>query len=126
MKGLLQFSVIATFFILLFTFSCKHKDDEVICTSMFASVGIEVNGMTLDNYYTIRSSTGDTIRITDGLFQNAYTVLNDNYQQILENKQESFKFIGIKSGIKVVDENFVISADKCHISKVSGVNSVTI
>jgi hypothetical protein len=114
------------FVIILISFSCKHNDKDTACTSMFASVSIEVNGGTLDNYYTIRSSTGDTIRITDGVFQNAYTVLNDNYQQMLEDKQETFKFVGVKSGIKVVDENFIISADKCHISKVSGVNSVTI
>ena len=109
----------------LITLSCKRKDD-VACTSLFASVGIEIIGGTLDDYYTIRTSTGDTIRFAGGPFQNSYTVLDDNYQQILENKQEGFKFIGIKSGNKVVDENFIISADKCHISKVSGINSVNI
>ncbi len=112
--------------IILISYSCKHKEADIVCNSMFASVSIEVNGGTLDNYFTIRSSTGDTIRITDGVFQNVYTILNDNYQQMLENKQETFKFVGVKSGIKVVDENFIISADKCHILKVSGVNSVTI
>lgn len=123
MKIILQLSVLASVF---FIFSCTNKDEDVACTSLFASVTIEVNGAALDNYYTIRNSTGDTIRFSDSVFQNLYTVLNDNYQKILENKQETFKFIGIKSGVKVVDENFIISADKCHISKVSGVNSVTI
>jgi hypothetical protein len=93
---------------------------------MFASVSIEVLGTSLDDHYTIRNSTGDTIRIGNTPFQNNYTVLDDNYQNILENKQESFRFVGIKSGIKVVDEIFIISADKCHISKVSGKTSITI
>jgi hypothetical protein len=85
-----------------------------------------VVGGTLDDFYTIRNSTADTLIFEGAPFQNSYTVLDDNYQQILENKQENFKFIGIKSGIKVIEENFVISADQCHISKVSGKNSVNI
>lgn len=124
MKKYIKLAAISVLFLILF--SCRHKDDEVACTSMFASVGIEVNGGILDSYYTIRNSTNDTIRFTNGFFQNTYTVLDDNYQQILKNKQEVFRFIGIKSGNKVVDENIVISADECHISKVSGVNSVSI
>ena len=125
MKRILQLSLFIFFFTVLLVFSCKHNN-EVVCTSMFASVNIEVDGGVLDDYYTIRNSTGDTIRFTGGPFQNSYPVLDDNYQQMLENKQETFKFIGIKSGNKVVDENFVISADKCHISKVSGKTIVTI
>ncbi|MBI5541912.1 MAG: hypothetical protein HY951_17785 [Bacteroidia bacterium] len=124
MKRCIKLSVGLVLFLIVF--SCRHKDDEVSCTSMFASVGIEVNGGTLDSYFTIRNSTHDTIRFTNGVFQNLYTVLDDNYLQIIKNKQENFKFIGVKSGNIVVDENFVISADECHISKVSGVNSVNI
>ncbi len=125
MKSGLQLSVFIIFFSVLIFLSCKHKDD-VACTSMFASVSIEVNGGILDSCFTVRNATGDTIRFTNGPFQNSYTVLDDNYQQMLENRQEEFKFTGFKSGNKVVDESFVISADKCHISKVSGKNSVTI
>jgi len=125
MKIIIRLVVFTLLFFVFILFSCKHNDD-VICTSLFATVCIEVNGGTLDNYYTIRNLTGDTLRFTDGSYQNSYTVLNDNYQQLLENKQEVFKFIGIKSGNKVVDENFTISADECHISKVSGANSVSI
>jgi hypothetical protein len=126
MKRFLQFPVFTIIFLVVILFSCKHKEDDVVCTSIFATVCIEVNGGTLDDYYTLRISTSDTIRFTNGSFQNTYTVLDDNYQHIIENKQETFKFIGIKSGNKVVDENIVISADKCHISKVSGVNSINI
>ena len=126
MKRNINLSVLIILSLFSFLTSCKKTNKEVSCTALFASVCIEVNGGALDNYYTIRNLTGDTIKITDVLFQNTYTVLNDNYQQILKNKQETFKFIGIKSGNKVVDESFVISADECHISKVNGVNSVSI
>ena len=112
-------------FIMLLTLSC-HRDKEVVCTALFARVSIEVNGSSLNDFYTLRMNTSDTLRFPDGHFQNTYTVLDDNYQKVLENKSENFKFIGIISGIKVVDENFVISADKCHISKISGKNFVTI
>lgn len=105
--------------------SCKRNDD-VACTSMFASVSIEVTGGILDDYFSIRISTGDTIRFTDGPFQNSYTVLNDNYRQMLEDNQETFRFVGIKSDTVAVNENFVISADKCHISRISGKSNVNI
>ena len=123
-------SILKSFFVFLLiafiNYSCHNRKDDTICTSMFASVSIEVIGSSLDDYFTIRSSTGDTLRFNAEPFQNYYTVLDDNYQKILENKQENFRFVGMKSGNKVIDENFVISADKCHISKVSGKTSVTI
>lgn len=113
-------------FLVISLFSCNPSKDEVICTTMIATVSIEIVGDSLDNYFTIRNITGDTIHAYIEPFQNTYTVLDDSYRQILENKEEAFRFVGFKGGNIVVDETFVITADKCHISKVSGVNSVTI
>lgn len=113
-------------FLLIISFSCKPSEKDTICTAMFATVSIEITGSTLDSHYTIRTATGDTLHFQDVLLQNTYTVLDDNYQPVLEGKTETFRFEGIKSGNKVVSEDFVISADLCHISKVSGKNSINI
>lgn len=93
----------------------------------FRTIVITVNGSRLDSYFTIRQTTGDTIRInnenTTG--PNTYPVLNDNYQTLFPGQTENFRFIGIINQNKVVDEMFKIRADDCHINYVSGNQQVT-
>jgi len=105
--------------------SCK---EEIACTEEFRTVSIKVTGDTLTDFYTIRISNSDTIRIPADGYPDAYTypVLNDNYQSVIANSQESFTFIGKINDTVVVNEAFVISADNCHIDKVSGKNGVNI
>ncbi|MCD4794422.1 MAG: hypothetical protein K8R54_14390 [Bacteroidales bacterium] len=108
--------------VLLFSKSCFDENkDGVICTEIFASVTIEVTGSSLDDYYTVRASNNDTIRINEDLFgENVYTVLDDNYMPELRNDRDEFTFFGIIAGQAVVSEKIVISADECHITKISG------
>ena len=101
---------------------CSKKDDGIACTEEFRSVTITVNGGVLDEYFTIRQSTGDTISIDKDTImgQNIYFVLNDNFQQAIENKTEDFRFKGFINDTLVVEELFKIKADACHIEYVSG------
>ena len=114
--------------VLLFSKSCFDKNkDGVICTEIFASVTIEVTGSSLDDYYTVRASNNDTIRINEDLFgENVYTVLDDNYMPELRNDRDEFTFFGIIAGQAVVSEKIVISADECHITKISGKDVVNL
>lgn len=99
--------------------------DEVACTMEFRFVTIKVSGEPLTDYYTVRLSTSDTIRTKhpDSTIDKAYVVLSDNYQKKLENREDTFRFIG-KRASGDVQEDFVISADRCHISKVSGKSEI--
>ena len=114
--------------VLLFSKSCFDENKNgVICTEIFAAVTIEVTGSSLDDYYTVRASNNDTIRINEDLFgENIYTVLDDNYLPQLRNDRDEFTFIGIIAGQLVVSEEFIISADECHISKISGKDVVNL
>lgn len=104
--------------------SCK---DEVYCTEEFRTISITVNGPALDDFYTLRESTGDTLIINhDSIWGNAYPVLDDNFQKTLEDKTETFRFHGIINDSIVVNEPFVIKADKCHIIFVSGKQEVNL
>jgi hypothetical protein len=98
------------------------KANEVICTTVFQSVGLKVLGEALTDFYTIRLSTSDTIRRSTGVEAQThwYLVLDDSYQPRLANKQESFRFIGKIGQTVVVREDYIIAADQCHINKVSG------
>ena len=112
----------SVFFLLLFTASCTSRTDEVICTMEFRMINIKVNNATLDEFYTIRENTGDTIRNISSSQPdlNLYLVLDDNSQHLIMNRTENFRFIGIISDTVAVDELFSIKADQCHIEYVSG------
>lgn len=114
------------FFLLIFCTiviiqACVPEKTAVMCTMEFRTIGVIVNGANLDDVFTIRVKTGDTLRFANGGFQsNYYIVLDDNFQKIIERKSEPFLFVGKENGELRVSETFVIKADECHIDKVSG------
>ncbi len=117
---------LVSFFILivvsvLILISCT-KDEEVICTMEYRYILIDVKGGILDDFYTIRKYTGDTIRNEkDNIIgNNSYIILSDNYQNKIKNKEEIFIFKGYITDSLVVNEQFIIKADECHIDYVSG------
>ena len=95
-------------------------DNGQMCTEEFKIIGVEINGGSLDDHFTIRNETGDTIRYEHDISASFYTVLDDNMQSALEGKSEMFTFVGFKGGNKVVEEGYEFEADECHIERVSG------
>jgi hypothetical protein len=105
--------------------SCQNHD--VNCTEEFRMIGMIVTRDSLTDFYTVRVSVSDTIRFQGNIGypeNNWYPVLDDNYQSKISGSQDTFRFIGETNDTIVVDENFVIKADACHISKVSGADSI--
>jgi len=118
---------IIIFFTILFFISCA-KEEEVICTMEWRYISIDVKGGVLDNFYTIRKYTGDTIRYEKDniLGNNSYIILSDNYQNKIKNKEEIFIFKGYITDSLVVNEQYVIKADECHINYVSGKKEINL
>ena len=123
---------LVSFFILivvsiLILISCT-KDEEVICTMEYRYISIDVKGGILDDFYTIRKYTGDTIRYEkDNIIgNNSYIILSDNYQNKIKNKEEIFIFKGYITDSLVVNEQFIIKADECHIDYVSGKKEINL
>ncbi len=123
---------LVSFFILivvsiLILISCT-KDEEVICTMEYRYISIDVKGGILDDFYTIRKYTGDTIRNEkDNIIgSNSYIILSDNYQNKIKNKEEIFIFKGYITDSLVVNEQYVIKADECHINYVSGKKEINL
>jgi len=102
---------------------------EIICSNEFRTIGLTVTGGRLSDFYTVRESTKDTIRFTEsGTYPISrwYPILDDSYQETLKDTEEQFYFYGAIDGTRVVQELYFISADACHIFKVSGKESVGI
>ena len=112
---------------ILILISCT-KDEEVICTMEYRYISIDVKGGILDDFYTIRKYNGDTIRYEKDniLGNNSYIILSDNYQNKIKNKEEIFIFKGYITDSLVVNEQYVIKADECHINYVSGKKEINL
>ncbi|MCZ2277329.1 MAG: hypothetical protein LC117_05310 [Bacteroidia bacterium] len=108
--------------------SCGEKDKSVACTLEFRQISVKITGEKLDEWYTIRLKNNDTIRWETGHTAGAeyYPVLDDSYQPKLEGKTEEFRFLGFKNNVMLVNEPFIISADKCHINLVNGKSEINL
>jgi len=120
---------------LLLSATCNRDTNtcpgDVICTEIFNMVMVKVNGPegvppSFDDVYTLRHKNHEIIR-TEPIpgSEGRFTVLDDNYQKKLANQQDTFTFIAIKNGKMVIEEPYVISADCCHIKKVSGKDEIS-
>ena len=119
---------------LLFTLTtvllnCMTKDG--VCTDEFRMITVQTYNaagpVILDSAFTIRNSTNQKVPVQGPQAPNGYyTVIDDSFQPIIAQSRELFTFRGFKSGAQVVNEQYEISPDKCHISKVSGKDSILV
>jgi hypothetical protein len=137
MRSIVFVLTLLVFSHLLMSSSCSKTHNPegdcagVACTAMFAMVSVQVtdaNGqpVALDDAYTVASKTGEKIKVEQPIGAGQYVVIDDSYRQKLMNRTDDFRFIGMKNGVIVVDQAYRISADCCHVSKVSGPEAVTI
>ncbi|MHA4739564.1 hypothetical protein [Dyadobacter sp. MSC1_007] len=96
------------------------------CTDEFRFIALTVSGPALTDFYTVRLSTSDTIRVNGDIIngKNQYVVLNDLHRLMFEGRQEEFLFIGLRGDTIAVSEAYLIRADRCHIEKVSGKEAI--
>jgi hypothetical protein len=120
--------------VLLLSQSCGQKPmavrqascEGVVCDKRWVSIVVTVRNaegqpVQLDEAYTLVSKTRERLpQDQQRNNQGHYMLLNDSYRKQLENKVEEFTFVGMKDGAMVVEENYQIGADCCHVKKVSG------
>ncbi len=96
-----------------------------ICTEEFRTIGVTITGGTLDDFYTVRISTGDTIVYSEQqIVDSSYPILDDSFHSEIINSQETFYFNGIVNDEIVIDEDYVIEGDDCHINLISGTTEI--
>lgn len=103
-----------------------------ICTEefrMFSVHLIDKNGQKtqFQNYYVVNVAGNDTIQGQPLGYDSSYVVLDDSYQSKIANKTVDFYLYGTTvKGSRVKAEKYSFSADCCHISKVSGADTIKI
>lgn len=95
---------------------------ETTCTMEFRTIGIQTAGLSFNKHYTLRLSTGDTLRhdTLGGFSPGYYIVLDDGAVNWLKGTAEDFVFEGWIADSLVIRESYRIAADDCHIELVSG------
>jgi len=115
--------------ICLFLFFSSCDDIQNACTNEFRTIGLNVNGQSLSEHYTIRINNNDTLRFENYGFyptDNYYVVIDDSYHHLLKNQAENFRFIGLINDSVVVNEVYFIKSDGCHVEKLNGVEEVNL
>lgn len=101
----------------LFTFtSCD--DDEVVCTAEFVEIAFTVDGSPAPDEVTA-TATGQSATVltpTNG----RYVLVDDGDREALEGSEVTYTVEGTTGSTVLFSETFVVTADACHVSKVSG------
>src|SRR5690625_4296604 len=116
--------------ILLLAIGCNKESShaDVICTEEFVFITLTVTGGQLDDFFTIRESTGDTIRNDklDVWDDEAYVILDDKYVEEMKNSTENFLFQGFVEDSLVIESPYKIGADECHIKLIDGKTEISL
>jgi hypothetical protein len=122
-------TTLAIIWIALATLFTGCLDKGTICTDEFRSVMVKVESawaapVVVDEVYTTRKSTGEKISYPQDHSSGYYIVLDDSYQQKLKKDKDIFTFTGRRGGNIIFEETYEIKADACHISKISGKDTI--
>jgi len=102
-----------------------------VCTGLFKEIQLEIvdansNPVILDTCY-LEDTLGNKLPLSLYGYNSAtssYVVFNDSWLWQNRNKSISVRFVGIKNGVKMVDEVYDIVSDCCHVFKISGKDKV--
>ena len=102
------------------------------CTMEFRSIGITLRDSLqqpylLDSARTVIQANDSIIRpVEQSIDAGTYTVFTDSEMGLTSLDGDTFFFEGYHSGIRKVNEMYVIRHDCCHIEPVSGVQQVVV
>jgi len=116
--------------LLLFFVSCKKNtadtpdEDLLVCTLIYVTESVTVSGTVLDDFYSIRLSTGDTLRLEDYESEDQYyPILNDSSIPQTKDIEERIDFVAVR-GDQTLKTPYSFTSDGCHIIKVSGLEVI--
>ena len=114
----------------LYFMSCKKTptdtpdEDLLVCTLIFVTESVTVSGTVLDDFYSLRLSTGDTLRLEDYNSKDQYyPILDDSSIPQTKNIEERIDFVALR-GDQILKTPYTFTSDGCHIVKKSGLEVI--
>ncbi len=113
----------------------KSKEDcgeNTFCTENYVTIGVTIKDnsgvkIVLDSYKVIDMATKEdlTLPYSNEEFENYrntgyYPIFSDAYRVQYQNSKTTISFIGYISENEVITEEFIVGADCCHVSLISG------
>ena len=103
--------------------SIDTQHDLLVCTKIFITIGVKLEGELPIDYYTIREATGDTLRF-ENFSSGFYPIIDDGLvPKMQKNLIERFEFVVLRkdNSVRTIYE---IKSDGCHVIKVSGPETI--
>jgi hypothetical protein len=102
--------------------ACKENCDDV-----FRIHTVEVRGDGMQEAYTVRTFTGDTINRTSEVASDTtiYQIAGDEFQGNLRDGGENFLF-HVVTNDSLYQYNYVFENGDCHVEKLSGHDRITL
>jgi len=127
---------------LVLTVSCNDDDNnepdacsiELICTEEYRSILISIqdsegNPFVLDEYRVTNTRSMTFVSFTfpnDLITEGSYVIAEDQHFDEVRKSGTNFLFEGFLDDQKVIEENYSIGHDCCHVIKVSGPDVIVI
>lgn len=115
------------FFISSFVFFNGCKSDDVFCTMEFRMITVSImdsnnSPIELDSFFVTLDK--DTVMTKENSHwlpdDSSIIIFSDSEMEKTTEKGKTFKLTGYLNGALVVDENYLIAHDKCHVELKSG------
>lgn len=118
----------------------KEQDcsEPIACTQNFVIIGVSVKdasgvNIPLDSFKVVDITTGKNITLVSNeedfegyKMDSFYPIFNDTYRIDYQNKISTIAFTGYSSDKVVVNEEFEVGADCCHVRLISGNTAIVI
>ncbi len=115
--------------------SCEEVTDPlncsptIVCTEQFESFSFDLTDsdnqpILLDNFYSQNLDNGNIYDFSDASDQlsgNTYIIITDAQRNELKQEGTTIRFFGEKDGQIIVQEDFLIGHDCCHIVPLEGI-----
>lgn len=140
-----MFAKITLAFLSFFLMTCSDKAEPepepidcstAICTLNFVTITVSVEDATgdavsLDNFEVIDTATGENLAESTTAEeyhndQGIYPIISDVYRTKYQNKTATLLFNGFIGDEQVVNEEFEIGADCCHVSLIAGNRTIVL
>lgn len=130
MKHQLVFLLITILLISCDKQNSSNECADAICTEDFRIFNVKVvdtndKKIVLKSFMTLNIPTADTITFSMN-DDTTYTVLDDSYREKIYNQTVDFRFYGTTQNGDEFNQPYSFTADCCHVSKVSGTETIIV